>query len=61
MAAPIYEAETPRLYLERLSEDKHLEDFHEQWNTDEGVIWSYVTATPRTPLLQFPLKNKKIN
>ncbi|KAE9380022.1 acyl-CoA N-acyltransferase [Stipitochalara longipes BDJ] len=34
-----YAAETPRLYLETLSL-KHLEDFHEQWNNDEGVLWS---------------------
>jgi hypothetical protein len=36
-----YAAETPRLYLERLSE-KHLLDFHELWNNDEAVLWSYV-------------------
>jgi len=35
-----YAAETPRLYLERLSLSKHLDDFHELWNNDEAVLWS---------------------
>ncbi len=31
-------AETPRLYLERLSLDEHLQDFHELWTNPEAVI-----------------------
>lgn len=47
----LYPAETPRLYLERLSL-KHLPDFHELWNNDEAVLWSYVPFPlflPSTP------------
>jgi hypothetical protein len=36
-----YAAETERLYLEPLGV-QHLEDFHELWNNDEAVLWSYV-------------------
>jgi RimJ/RimL family protein N-acetyltransferase len=37
-----YAAETDRLFLERLSLEKHLDDFHELWNNDQAVLWSYV-------------------
>jgi hypothetical protein len=35
--------ETPRLYLERLSAEKHIEGFHELWTSSEAMIWSYVS------------------
>ncbi|KAF4637242.1 hypothetical protein G7Y89_g835 [Cudoniella acicularis] len=34
-----FDAETPRLWLERVSE-KHLQDFHEIWSSEETMIWS---------------------
>lgn len=34
------EVQTERLYLERLNVDRHLEDFHELWTSDEAVRWS---------------------
>ncbi|KAH9224623.1 GNAT domain-containing protein [Leptodontidium sp. 2 PMI_412] len=34
-----YDAETPRLWLERISE-KHLQDFHLLWSSQESMIWS---------------------
>ncbi len=34
-----YDAETPRLYLERLSM-KHLEGFHTVRSSKESMIWS---------------------
>ncbi|KAG4442046.1 hypothetical protein IFR05_002440 [Cadophora sp. M221] len=34
-----YGAETPRLWLERISE-KHLQDFHLLWSSKESMIWS---------------------
>jgi RimJ/RimL family protein N-acetyltransferase len=37
---PEERVQAKRLYLERLSVSKHLEDFHELWTTDEAVIWS---------------------
>ncbi len=41
-----HEAETERLFLERLSLEKHLKDFHELWNNDMAVLWSYVLCPP---------------
>lgn len=38
-----YEAETPRLYLERLSIDKHFEDFWEMWTDPRSMVWSSVS------------------
>ena len=37
-----YTFETPRLWLEPLTLDKHLSDFHELWTDHEAVKWSYV-------------------
>ncbi|KAK0110704.1 hypothetical protein ONS96_002303 [Cadophora gregata f. sp. sojae] len=35
----VYDAETPRLWLERVSE-QHLHDFHLLWSSKESMIWS---------------------
>lgn len=35
-----YEAESPRLYLQRLTVEEHLDDFHELWNDPRGLVWS---------------------
>ncbi|CZR51629.1 uncharacterized protein PAC_01506 [Phialocephala subalpina] len=33
-------AQTSRIYLEPLTLEKHLEDFHELWTSEEAVQWS---------------------
>ena len=45
----IYAFETPRLWLEKLTVEDHLEDFHELWNHADAVLWSYVSLPPLPP------------
>jgi hypothetical protein len=35
-----YAFETPRLWLEKLTVEDHLEDFHELWNNADALVWS---------------------
>lgn len=41
-ASSRYAVITPRLYLEHLSPDEHLEDFHAMWSNSVAVKWSFV-------------------
>jgi hypothetical protein len=43
-----YEAVSPRLYLQRLSIEEHLEDFWEQWQDPRLVKWLSVSPRPRS-------------
>ena len=46
----------PRLYLEPLTTEKHLEAFHELWTYEETLIWLYVFYFPVIFILSHPLK-----
>ncbi|TAQ88128.1 hypothetical protein B7494_g3513 [Chlorociboria aeruginascens] len=43
-----YVAETPRIWLEPLTVEKHLVDYHEMWNNPEALVWS--TQAPKVNL-----------
>jgi hypothetical protein len=43
-----YEAVSPRLYLQRLSIEEHLEDFWEQWQDPRLVKWLSVSPRPHS-------------
>jgi hypothetical protein len=43
-----YEAQTPRLFLQRLTLADHLEDFQEMWSDPLALVWS--TQGPKTTI-----------
>jgi hypothetical protein len=44
-----YDAEIPRLFLQRLSEPEHLQDFWEIWRDTRVLTWSYVSLSVSQP------------